>query len=288
MQVLNLKDHESLPMFAVSPELATRIREYGLEQNIRDMEEHGYTVVKDVASSDFFASLRSAIMNCCLEDKGQYFGMTRKGISSDMLLTRDSTIAEATINPKILTMIEYMCGRGAQISQVSGSVRYEGANAMGLHCDQSWLPAPFPEHNALMTACWYCDDTLDEASGATKVVPGSHRKMRHPNPDEVQASEGAVPLVSPRGSVGMWDGRLWHANYPRTREGERVMLHATYCRLAYRPLEDYGPDSEGLIAKYGPVMEDLLGRNQWWGNRNWNDGSVDMQKYLRTERDSRR
>jgi ectoine hydroxylase-related dioxygenase (phytanoyl-CoA dioxygenase family) len=288
MQVLDLQDHESLPMFAVSPDLAERIRKHGLEQNVKDMETLGYTIVKDVASNEFFVSLRAAIMRCCNEDRGQYFGITKKGVSSDFLLTRDPSIAEATLNPKILTMIEFMCGRGAQVSQISGSVRFQGANAMKLHCDQSWIPAPFPEHNALMTACWYCDDTLDEASGATKVIPGSHRKGRHPTPEEVEAAVGAVPLASPRGSVGMWDGRLWHANFPRTREGERVMLHATYCRLAYRPLEDYGPFSDDLVARYGPAMADLLGRNQWWGNRNWNDGSVDMEKYLRTERDSRR
>ncbi|WP_174990506.1 phytanoyl-CoA dioxygenase family protein [Pandoraea captiosa] len=288
MNVLELKDHESLPMFAVSPELAERIRKYNLEQNIEDMQTLGFTVVKDVAQDEFIAGLRSAIVRCCQEDKGQYFGITKKGISSDLLLARDPLIAEATLNPKILTMIEFMCGRGAQISQVSGSVRFAGANAMPLHCDQSWLPAPFPEHNALMTACWYCDDTTDEASGATKVVPGSHRERRHPNPEEVKAEAGARPLVAPRGSVGMWDGRLWHANYPRAREGERVLLHATYCRLAYRPLEDYGPVSEELIAKHGPVMADMLGRNHWWGNRNWNNGAVDMSKYMNTERDSRR
>ena len=29
---------------------------------------------------------------------------------------------------------------------------------MGLHSDQNWLPAPFPEHNQNLTACWVTDD----------------------------------------------------------------------------------------------------------------------------------
>lgn len=288
MQIMKLQPHESLPMFAVCDELALRIREHGLEQNVREMQELGYTVVTNVAPLAFFDTLRDAIRRSCAEEQGSYFGITRKGASSDMLLRRDPVFAEATINPKILTMIEYMCGRSAQISQISGSVRFEGANAMGLHCDQDWIPAPFPEHNALMTACWYCDDTTDAEAGATKVVPGSHKKLRHPSPEEVALEEGAVPLVCPRGSVGMWDGRLWHANYPRTRPGERVVLHATYTRLAYRPLEDYGSFGDELIARHGPVMADLLGRNQWWGNLDWNDGGVDMTKYVHTRDTSRR
>lgn len=288
MKTMKLEKHESLPMYAVSEELAVKIVEYELQNNIQEMEEDGYTVIRNVTYPEFTDELRKAIIRCCEEDQGAYFGITKKGISSDRLLERDPVVAQACVNPKVLTMIEYMCGRAAQISQISGSVRYQGANAMGLHVDQAWIPAPFPAHNALMTACWYCDDTVDEASGATKVVPGSHRKMRHPSPAEVTAAEGAVPIKTPRGSVAMWDGRLWHANYPRTAAGERVLLHATYCRLAYRPLEDYGNLGQDFIDQYGPAMAELLGRNQWWGNKGWNNGAVDMSKYLWTQDASRR
>jgi hypothetical protein len=87
--------------------------------------------------------------------------------------------------------------------------------------------------------------------------------------------------------VAMWDGRLWHANYGRTLPGERVLLHATYCRLAYRPLEDYGAVAEKLIEKHGPVMADLLGKNLWFGNRAFNNGGVDMTNYMTTRDASR-
>lgn len=288
MKTMKLEKHESLPMFAVSEELAATIAEFGLEKNIQEMEEVGYTVIKDVTKAEFTSQLRKAIIRCCEEDRGEYFGITKKGISSDRLLDRDPVIAQACVNPKVLAMIEFMCGRGAQISQISGSVRSQGANAMTLHVDQGWIPAPFPQHNALMTACWYCDDAEDEAAGATKVIPGSHKKMRHPAPDEVAAEEGAVPIKTPSGSVAMWDGRLWHANYPRTAPGERVLLHATYCRLAYRPLEDYGHLGQDFIDQNGPAMAELLGRNQWWGNKSWNNGAVDMKKYMWTQDSSRR
>jgi ectoine hydroxylase-related dioxygenase (phytanoyl-CoA dioxygenase family) len=282
-----LQPHESLPMFAVSDELAPRIRALGLERNVKEMAEFGCTVIENAAPPEFFERLRGAIKRCSAEDKGQYFNITEKGESADMLLGRDPVFAEAVLNDKLLAMMEYMCGRNPLISQLTGSVRYQGAKAMPLHCDQDWMPAPLPEHNALMTGCWYCDD-MTQDSGATKVIPGTHLLRRQPGPEEVSAERGAVPLTAPKYSIGLWDGRLWHSNYGRTLPGERVVLHATYCRLAYRPLEDYGQLGKDFTDRHGPVMESLLGRNLWYGNRAIGNGAVDMSKYMATWTAARR
>jgi ectoine hydroxylase-related dioxygenase (phytanoyl-CoA dioxygenase family) len=283
-----LTEFDSLPMFAVSEELGPRIEAFGLERNVREMAEQGYTVIDDVASPEFIDRLREALIAATREAQGQYFGITKKGMSADILLDKDDVFAEAAINAKVMTMIEFMCGKRPLMSQLSGSVRQQGANAMTMHCDQDWIPSPMPEHNALMTACWYCDDIDEAGAGATKVVPKSHLLRRQPNGEEVAAEEGAVPILCKKGAVAMWDGRLWHCNYERTLPGERVLLHATYCRLAYRPLEDYGPSANALIERHGEVMADLLGRNLWYGNCAFNNGAVDMSRYLETRDSSRR
>lgn len=277
----------SLPMFALSEHLAPIFETFGLLDNAREMEEQGYTVVRGVADPVFLDLLRERLIAVTRAAQGQYFGIEKNGASSDMLLEKDEIFGEAAINPKILAMIEYMCGSHPLMSQLSGSVRLQGANAMGLHADQDWMPAPMPEHNALITACWYLDDIHEAGAGATKVIPGTHKLRRQPTREEAEASEGAVPILCNKGDVAMWDGRLWHANYGRTLPGERVLLHATYCRLAYRPLEDYGPVSAQLIERHGPAMADLLGKNLWFGNRAFNGGGVDMTKYAVTREASR-
>ena len=98
----------------------------------------------------------------------------------------------------------------------------------------------------------------------------------------------SIPVVGPAGSAMVFDGRLWHCNYERSVPGERVLLHATYCRLAYRPLEDYGPVANALIARHGDAMADLLGKNLWYGNRAIGNGGVDMSKYMTTWAAARR
>lgn len=285
--MIELQRHETIPIGTISNHLAPQVTTFGLGRNIEEIQDQGFTVLENVAPPELFERLRVAIKRCCAEDQGSYFQIMEHGASADLLLGRDPVFAEAAMNPKVLAMMEFMCGRNPVISQLACGVRYQGAKPMKLHCDNDWMPAPLPERNANATACWYCDEMTIEA-GATKVTPRSHLKRRHPTPDEERSEEGAVPLPAPRYSVGMWDSRLWHGNYGRTLSGERVVLHATYCRHIYRQLEDYSHLGQDFVDRHGPVMEQLLGRNLWYGNRSCGNGGVDMTKYRTTYLAARR
>jgi Phytanoyl-CoA dioxygenase (PhyH) len=287
IEVLDLPAYESLPIGAISNHMRLLVKKFDLERNIEEINERGFTVLTDVAPPEFFERLRAACLRCCEIDKGNYFQIMEKGASADLLLGRDPVFAEAAMNPKVLAMMEYMCGRNPLISQLACGVRYQGAKAMRLHCDLDWMPAPLPERHANTTACWYCQEMTLEA-GATKVIPGSHLRRRHPRPEEEEAEEGAIPLIAPNYSVGVWDPRLWHSNYGRTLPGDRVVMHATYCRHMYRQLEDFSYLGQEFAEEWGPVMESLLGRNLWYGNRLTGTGGVDMTKYKWTWMAARR
>ena len=176
-----------------------------------------------------------------------------------MLLAKDPVFSEAVLSPKLLAMAEFSVGRGFLISQVAASVRPQGSPSIGLHADANWLPAPFPAHNMLMTGCWACDEYSKEG-GSTLVIPGSNVLHRHPDPDEVAVKDGAIAIECPPCSVAMWDGNLWHANWPRKTEGDRVVAHITYTRLMMRQIEDYGAIADELIERHGDRMAQLLGR----------------------------
>ncbi|MFP6823866.1 MAG: phytanoyl-CoA dioxygenase family protein, partial [Pseudomonadales bacterium] len=237
--------HETLAPEAISDELRPTIEEFGLEDNCRQLAAEGWTVVEDVASSEFNERLRNKILEL------------RPG--GNMLLAKDPVFSEAVLSPKLLAMAEFSVGRGFLISQVAASVRPQGSPSIGLHADANWLPAPFPAHNMLLTGCWACDEYTEEG-GSTLVIPGSNALHRHPDPDEVAAKEGAIAIECPPCSVAMWDSNLWHSNYPRSIEGDRVVAHITYTRLMMRPVEDYGAIAEDLIERHGDRMAQLLGR----------------------------
>lgn len=271
-----LASHEYLKMFDVSETLAPQIAELGIETELLRLRDDGYAIVHDAYTPNQVDRIRTAVKRCCEEDQGNYFGITSNGASSDLLLGRDPAFAEALFNPYLLAIQEYMCGRGFVLSQLSGSVRQQGSAGLTLHCDQDWIPAPFPEHNAMMTACLALDP-LDAVYGSTKVIPGTHLLRRPPTPDEVVAEKGAIPIVAKPGALSFWAGALWHGSYARTAPGERVLLHLTFCRLAYRPVEDYGHLGDEFLANQPPAMANLLGRNLYFGNGQ--HPRMDMSKF---------
>jgi hypothetical protein len=238
---------DTLPPEAISEALAPTIDALGLRGNCRQLAMEGWTVVENAADPAFNDRLRERILS------------VTGGKGGNMLLRRDPVFAEAILNEKLMALAEFSVGRGFLISQVAASVRGNGAQSIGLHADQNWMPAPFPAHNLLLTCCWACDGFTRDG-GATLIIPGSNTLGRHPNERETRDLLGAVPIECPPGSVAIWDGKLWHSNYPRTIDGERVVCHITYTRLMCRQVEDYGADADDLIGKHGARMSQLLGR----------------------------
>ena len=239
---------DTLPPERISDELAPVVDALGLVENCRQLAMEGWTVVEGVADSAFNDVLRRTILE------------VGHGAGANMLLAKHQIFAEAIMRPKLMALAEFSVGRGFLISQVAASVREKGAGTIGLHADNNWLPAPFPAHNMLLTACWACDGYTQDG-GATLIIPGSNALKRHPSEQEIADCKGAIPIECPPGAVALWDGNLWHSNYPRAVDGERVVCHITYTRLMMRPVEDYAAYADDLIEKHGAPMAQMLGRD---------------------------
>ena len=259
---------ETRQPFDLSDELRARVAELDLVDSVEHVKEHGYGYVHDAAPPEFVARLRETIIRIAHSKEAESV-LARLGASMllPMLLTKDPIFAEVVVNPKLLTMVEILCGKGAMLSQVAATIKpgatEPGDGKGGLHADQNWTPAPFPVHNQLVTFCWACDE-FNEAAGSTRVVPGSHRERRHPNQQEVAEEPGVIHTACPAGSIVFWDGSTWHSGgAPRTVEGERVVLHISYSRMAMRPVECYDFLGEDWLADKPWEMRVLLGREDF-------------------------
>ncbi len=268
----------ALDPYAVPETLAERVDALGLRQNVREMVDHGYTVIQDAEAHALTDEVREAILRLVQETEG-----ASQGFAAALLLGRDPVFEKAITVPKLLVMVEYLLGRGAILSQLTSSVRRRSKGFLGLHADNSWFPAPFPAWEIMCTACWVTDEFTEE-SGATLVIPGTHKLKSHPTPEARTSLKGAVPIVAPKGSLCLWDGSVWHGNYPRQIDGQRVVLHMTYTRAGMMPVEDYRHLDEAWLEGKPEMLRELLGRGLFLGSTTKESGGPDMDLLANTRR----
>ena len=265
-----IQGRQCTPPGEIAEELAPRIRALGLEEKCRELWEQGYTVLEDVASPELLRELRAQAMAA---DPGALH-----------VLPKHAVFAQAALNEKLMAIAEFSVGAGFILSNMATSLKRKGGPDLGIHADQAWMPAPFPEHNLMLTACWALDDYTAE-SGATTVVAGSAALRRYPTHEEIN-STASEPILCKAGSVVLWDGRVWHGNGARTIDGERAVLHVTYTRLAMRPMETYPQSVEDqMIERYGEPMAQLMGRYDYLAKP---AGKEDLQGFMRAVAYSRR
>ena len=224
---------EQLPMYAVSDELAPRIAEFGLERNLDELRENGYTIIP--VDRELTDRIRAATLRTVEGDVSPNASFDRACATP---LGEDPCSARPAPTRPCWRWRSTSAGAGCVLSSVLATVRTAGS-ALGVHCDQSQVPSPFPEHLVLLTACWVTDEFTKE-NGATLMHSRHPAAPAPPEPDGARGGARArLPSSAPAGSVVLWDGAVWHGNYPRTTTGERVVLHVTYGRLAYQPVHDF-------------------------------------------------
>ena len=108
----------------------------------------GYTVLTDCASEELCQELCALIRGPGEKE--------RPGVGHVMgNHPCDATFAAVSC-PKMLALAEVLCGKGFRLSQCAASVQQQnlaqtGLPKSGLHADANWTPAPFPEHNQIVT-----------------------------------------------------------------------------------------------------------------------------------------
>ena len=255
----------------VADHLEARVEALGLSDALAHFREHGYAVIEDVAPPEEMDELREAIHSLSTELPGTGFR------SAAHLLGRHPAVDRIATNPKILTFAEVSVGNGFRASQFAGSVMVKSENKTSVHADQNWIPAPFPEHNCVITFCTPCEGMTAEG-GATRVVPDSHLLRRHPTVEESVSETIAIEVE--KGGTAVWDGSAWHGGGRRTIDGTRTVLHATYQRLYTQPIDDFSYllEDEEYMASAPEGMRGLLGEGLFFGTGSA-EGGVDMKKF---------
>ena len=174
------------------------------------------------APLELFERIREAILRIAGEDEGPL----RPGLGRTLqhLLPRDPVFEEVLTSPVPLTLVTYMLGWRAKISQVTGLVKDTRTPPLTIpRRPQRQVSGAVADARAVLQPHWITGDYTRE-NGAVCVMPGSHRWGINVPPEMQQAHDhpDLEVLEVPKGSVIAWHGSLWHGALPRTTEGQRV------------------------------------------------------------------
>jgi ectoine hydroxylase-related dioxygenase (phytanoyl-CoA dioxygenase family) len=160
------------------------------------------------------------------------------------------------IDPLVLAVLDRVLGH-YQLSAPVGIHIGPGEVAQGLHRDDSVYPLPWPHQPVVLNTMWALDDFTRE-NGATRLVPGSHRRPAGTVPSE----DETVIATMPAGSVMFYLGTLWHgggANHTaRPRLGVILEYVASWLRAQENHVLAVPPD---VVRTLPERLQELLGYN---------------------------
>ncbi len=183
-----------------------------------------------------------------------------------MLVNKGRCFIEALEQKRVLGTVRHVLGGEILVSSFTANIAKPGGVPMPLHTDQWWAPEPtrpdrrnlpvgsitrttFDRDDALteqppLIAPAACSKVLfmlngmTEENGGTRLVPGSHRFGRHPDPERDNGI-ATVAAEGPPGCAIVTDGRLWHGTGANVGTKDRYAMIITFCGPQYRPQENY-------------------------------------------------
>lgn len=163
-------------------------------------------------------------------------------------------------DPRVLALAGSVLGIDCILSDLSGIILGPHTGGQSWHVDAplQQLPEPLPEFAITTQNVWMIDDFTHE-NGATRIVPGSHKRRRKPKwVNEVMEDE--ISLEAPAGSLAIWSSNTWHKAGANTTDRPRRAVLGYYARSWVKPFTDYRPSITAEMAeRSSPTARYLLG-----------------------------
>jgi ectoine hydroxylase-related dioxygenase (phytanoyl-CoA dioxygenase family) len=199
-----------------------------IEAHVARVERDGYTIVEGAIEASLLDALRSELdrleAELSIKPASNVFEGT-KTVRIYNLLARGEVFERIPVHEGVLPIVERVLDRGCLVSSLSSIAIDPGEVAQPLHADDQAIPLPRPHVPIVCNTMWALTDFTAD-NGATRIVPGSHRDERAPEP---WGSTPTIPAEMRRGSVLIYNGSLWHGGGANGTETRRVGVAMNYC-----------------------------------------------------------
>jgi ectoine hydroxylase-related dioxygenase (phytanoyl-CoA dioxygenase family) len=237
------------------------------------LDRDGFLLLEDFVSPDQADALQGRIQ-ALFEELGEKAGAEfRQEPQTDRLANLvdvDDVFRWAIARPKLLACVAHVLGPDFKLSSLNArSARPHSDWTQPLHCDTGALPDA--AGNTVCNIIWMLDAFTPE-NGATRYVPGTHRRGRLPQdvlPDPAAPHPDERLITGARGTVVVMNAHLWHGGTANRTAHPRLALHSFYCRrdrpqqqyqkrlLRAETQRDLSPDLRWLLALDDPQNDAL-------------------------------
>ena len=181
------------------------------------LDTNGFIILEEVIAPDWLAELRHAF-DAIFAREGDEAGAEVsqvEGVRRLADLVNKGTVFDAVyLQPTLLTAVFHVLQRPFKLHSLNGHDPLPGNGLQILHADWGQPTAPGGPYH-VVNSMWMLDD-FTEANGATRCVPGSHRKPGRVTDymdDRLADHPEQVHLTGRAGSVAVFNGSLWHSSY---------------------------------------------------------------------------
>ncbi|MBS1855827.1 MAG: phytanoyl-CoA dioxygenase family protein [Acidobacteria bacterium] len=240
------------------------------ECELRSLEEDGYLLLPGLMSPDLLAALRRRIDDLFEEEgasAGSEFKQEPGARRLANLVDKGRVFEEVIVTPRVLAAVEAVLGPRFKLSSLNARSTNPHSEAdQPLHADSGAIADELGY--SVCNSIWMLDDFTPH-NGATRMVPGSHRWRRLPDP-EFYAPHPAQQLVLGRaGDVVVMNAHMWHGGTANRTSAPRRAMHAYYTRFD-QPQQQYqkrllsaevrarlAPETRQILALDDPLNDEL-------------------------------
>lgn len=233
-----------------------RVDQDSLQQNLAQLEQHGYVVLEKVLSDHVLSEIKSAVVPL-LEHKGRNFFEGRLTQRVYSLVAKTFACNQLLEHPMILALLDSVMRPDYLLSQLQAINILPGESQQPLHYDDSFYEIERPRAPMGAATIWAIDDFASD-NAATVLLPGSH-KWGEKSPTEEDLKQIAI-CEMPAGSVVFFLGTLWHGGGANTSDRRRLAVTAQYCQGFCRPQDNFTLSvPPERVAQCSEVVKRLLG-----------------------------
>lgn len=211
------------------------VRDDLLTQEQRDaLDRDGFLVLPNILDAVQLGAIRERLDELLAmegEDAGREVHQEAGTDRLSDLVNKGAVFEVFYSHPVVLAGIAHVLGGDLKLSSLNARSAKPGEGRQGLHADFGRLETPGEWQ--VCNSIWLLDDFTPH-NGATRVVPGSHRRGSALPQDEMDDPMGTHPqeikLLAPAGTVVVFNSHVWHGGTLNTTGHRRRAMHSYWTR----------------------------------------------------------